>query len=878
MALQDYHRKRRFSATPEPRGAAGKARGKSDAPGFVVQLHHARARHYDFRLEVDGVLRSWAVPKGPSLRAGEKRLAVQVEDHPLDYAGFAGTIPEGNYGAGHVAIFDQGTWQPDGDAAAAIARGKLEFALHGQRLKGRWTLVRTGKPASKPQWLLLKRSDEYAADLEADDLLEAIPPPPADAPGASTARGRRILADRDAVAPAAKKAATLAHAQPKPKPRPKPEAGVARAALRAVARRLAGSRRLPPDQFVAPMLTTAAEAPPAGEQWLHEWKWDGYRIIAQASGAPRLWSRNGLDWSARLPELLQALADLGIDALLDGELIAVDARGYSDFNALQHALKHGDTAQLRYAVFDLLALAGHDLRAAPLLARKELLEQLLHGADPRLFYSGHVEGHGADVFEAARSQGMEGIISKRADSAYASGRSAHWRKIKAVETREFVVVGYTQPKGSRQGIGALLLAQMRDGALVYAGRVGSGLSDMQLREMARDLKAREVESPTLALPPHTPLPAGNVRWVRPELVVEVVFRGWGKEGLLRQASFHRVRPDTPVSAELEQAEPKSAVKPEAPKSKRATRTKAAAKRPAPSRAAAKPRSPPRTSVALPTLSSPERVVYPDAGITKRDVFDYYLAAADQILDEIGGRLLSIVRCPDGIAGQHFFQKHAGPGFGESVRRHVITENDGDQATYFSVDDVAGLMNLVQMNAIELHPWGSKVDTLEQPDRLVFDLDPDVAIGWSEVKAAARDVRDRLAETGLASYPRLSGGKGVHVVAPIAPHADWAQVRRFCEAFADAMAQGQPQRYVATMSKAKREGRIFIDWLRNGRGATAIASWSLRARPGAPVAMPLTWEELARVRQPGRYTIKNAAARELPAFVAAMTARAPALPL
>ena len=869
MALQEYQRKRRFAATPEPRGTPGRARGKQRV--FVVQLHHARARHYDFRLEVDGVLRSWAIPKGPSFRPGEKRLAVEVEDHPLSYGRFEGTIPEGNYGAGHVAIFDEGTWVPDGDPADAIRRGKLEFELHGTRLKGRWNLVRTGKPAAKAQWLLLKRTDEHAGDLEADDLLSGIPGPPEDAPGASTAKGRRILADRKAPPPAAaarSRGAPKTSAATARTPTRRRGTRVAPALLRAAARALAGSRKARAGEFIAPMLTTAAKAAPVGDAWLHEWKWDGYRIVAQGGPAPLLWSRNGLPWNARVPELAQALSELGVIAMLDGELIAVDARGYSDFNALQHALKSGDTAQLRYAVFDLLALDGFDLTQAPLTERKAVLEQLLRGADPRLFYSDHVSGHGADVFDAARAQGMEGIISKRADSTYDSGRSAQWLKIKAVDTREFVVVGYTQPKGSRPGIGALLLAQVKDGELVYAGRVGSGLSDAMLRDLPRRLEALEASTPTVPLPPHTPLPPGRVHWVRPGMVVEVIFRGWGKEGLLRQASFHRLRDDKPVSAELEQPEPAART----PRAVASTPKRAA-------KTATKVRPSPRsTPGALPAPSSPGRVVYPDAGFTKQDVYDYYLAAADQVLDEIGGRLLSIVRCPEGIGGPHFFQKHAGPGFGESVRRHVIRENDGDQATYFSVDDVAGLMNLVQMNAIELHPWGSRVDALERPDRLVFDLDPDTAIGWSDVKAAARDVRARLAEVGLDSYPRLSGGKGAHVVVPIAPQADWTQVRRFCEAFADAMAQGDPQRYVATMSKAKRQGRIFIDWLRNGRGATAIASWSLRARPGAPAAVPLAWEEFARVRRPDRFTLKDAARRHLPDFIETMVAKAPPLPL
>ena len=895
---------------------------------------------------MDGVLRSWAVPRGPSLRPGERRLAVETEDHPLAYRDFAGVIPVGEYGAGHMAIFDHGTWEPDGDEAEAIRKGRLDFELHGERLKGRWSLIRTNARGNRAQWMLLKRTDAFAADIEADDLIADLPAPPADAPGASTREGLEIRArkgfdmagrrpptgaagsaKKEVRASAAKTAAkpgvaddarpsrragSVGAAAPSSRSAPRKAAGrdakpVAASRARAFAaitrraRSLAGGATFPMLEFVEPMLTVAAPKAPSGEDWVHEWKWDGYRLIARSGRDPQVWSRNGLDWNERAPELVSMLAGLGVDAVLDGELIAVDRKGYSDFNALQRALSEKDAAGLRYVAFDVLAIAGHDLRAVPLLERKRLLEEILADADPRFFYSTHIVGRGQEIFDAARGRGMEGIISKRADSRYEAGRSQRWLKVKTVETRDFVVVGYTPPKGGRRGLGALMLAQFRDRTLVYAGRVGSGLGNDQLLDLHRRLQGIETGEPVVDIPDHVPLPAGRIQWVRPELVVEVFFRGWAKEGLVRQASFHRLRDDKPATAAaLEQPEPVAPAASAEPARDPAKRRGSRAERPAAkasSKAAAgsvakktrkaAPRSEGapasadgrrRPSTRLPALSSPDRIVYPDAGYTKQDVFDYYLKVAPKLLGEIGGRLLSVVRCPDGIGGQHFFQRHARSGFGEAVHDFPLVENDGDRALYFHVDDVEGLMALVQMNAIEFHPWGSRVQTLEQPDRMVFDLDPDPSLGWADIKTAAKDVRDRLQEAGLASYPKLSGGKGVHVVVPLAPRAEWEQVRSFCAAFAEAMQAEAPERYVATMSKAKRKGRIFIDWLRNGRGATSVASWSLRARPGAPAAVPLTWSELSRIRTPQRYTLRDAATRGMPAEVEAIVRKARPLPL
>jgi len=831
MSLREYVRKRRFGETPEPDAAARARRSKQ--PIFVVQLHHARARHYDFRLEVDGALKSWAVPKGPSLRVGDKRLAVQVEDHPLAYATFAGDIPEGHYGAGHVDIFDHGTWTPEGEPLAALAKGHLDFVLHGEKLRGRWTLVRTHLSGKQPQWLLIKRSDDAARDAEADDFSvekPAVKPrktPARSAAKASTKETRR----RQGAAHSAERVVRTV---------PKADATWRRRALA-----LDGARDKPLRAGFAPELCTPQATPPAGEDWLHETKWDGYRLLADLDGGVvRLRSRNDIDWTSRLPRIAAAIEALPIaGARLDGELIATDARGRSDFSALQGALEEGAEARLRYMLFDLPALEDVDLTRAPLEARKALLADLL--ATPRtratpLAFSTHVVGHGAQVFAAATRHGLEGIVSKRIASAYTSSRSRDWLKIKHAHSDEFIVVGYTAPKGSRSGFGSLLLAHVDDdGALHYVGRVGSGFDDARLEALTKRLEALRRDAPVVELPAHVPFSARAVRWVAPRLVVEVAFRGFAKEGLLRQASFQRLREDKNVE-DLAMSDRKPA------RNERARSTPARAKKA-------------RRSDDGIALTHPERIVFPDTAITKQDVADYYRAVARWMLPELVRRPLSVMRCPDGAGKECFFQKHHAGALGAHVHAVRLKEKTGAD-DYLYVEDIDGVLELVQMNTLEFHPWGARIDEPDQPDRLVFDLDPAPDIEWKAVIAAAREVRARLAETGLESFPRLSGGKGVHVVVPIRRGPDWNSAKTFCGAFAEAMAAHKPLTYLATASKAKREGRIFIDWLRNTRGATSVASWSLRARTGAPVAMPLTWTELGRTKSGHDFDLPRALRR------------------
>ena len=858
MSLHDYARKRDFGATPEPQGAT-RRRGSKRQPIFVVQLHHASRRHYDFRLEADGVLKSWAVPKGPSLRAGDKRLAVEVEDHPLDYAGFEGDIPEGHYGAGHVDIFDQGTWTTDGEPLAAIARGSLDFELHGDKLKGAWKLVRTGKPARQPQWLLIKRSDDHAADVEADDLVGTP-----SRTGRPRGEARAPIAAKSAKAAKAAKgtAATGGHSKAHAAARksaPSRKSPRREAAWRERALALEGARDRPHPSGFAAELCTLREAPPAGDAWLHEIKWDGYRLLADlVDGQAKLRSRNDLDWTARVPAIARAVEALPVsEAHLDGELVVLDDQGHSDFSALQRVLEGSSRQPLRYVVFDLPGVAGVDLSGTALVERKRLLRDLLGSTPGVLAYSDHVVGHGAEVFAASGKAGFEGIISKRVDARYRGGRGQDWIKVKHEDGDEFIVVGYTAPKGARGHFGSLLLAQPGQDGLRYVGRVGSGFRDAMLRDLFKRMRPLETAGPTVELPAHIPLRPRNVQWLQPRLVVEVAFRGWAKEGLLRQASFRGLREDKDM-ADLEPEKP-AASKAKAPARAKAGKGAAAAKT-APARTKAKAaRKAGSADGADVVITHPDRVVYPADGMTKGDVAAYYRAIAPWLLRDIAGRPLSLVRCPDGATGQCFFQKHHGAGFGEAVHALPLRQKSGIE-DYVWIDDATGLLQLVQMNVLEFHPWGATVEDPERADRLVFDLDPGEGVSWKAVCDGAREVRGRLREAGLESFLRMSGGKGLHVVVPLAPAVPWEQARDFCEAFARAMEAHAPERWLANARKAKRTGRIFLDWLRNTRGATSVASWSLRAREHATVAMPLRWEELGKFDRPGAFSPDKALQR------------------
>ncbi|TDK29249.1 DNA ligase D [Luteimonas terrae] len=840
MSLTEYRRKRRFDSTREPEPGKPLPRGRRAI--FVVQLHHASRRHYDFRLQVGDALKSWAVPKGPSYDPDVKRMAVEVEDHPVDYAGFEGEIPKGEYGGGHVARFDTGVWAADGDPEEGLAKGHLRFELFGRKLKGRWHLVRSGKPARQPQWLLFKDRDEFAGTLEADDLLADIPAPPAaDAKRAGTGKARKRK--ETAVDAPVERTADWARA----------------------ARALEGARRAAaPDGPFEPQLAKLGSAAPQGESWLHELKWDGYRLLATiARGKVRLWSRNALEWTDKVPEITAAVARLGLKSgALDGELIA--GRGSrEDFNLLQGTLSGERQGALVLVLFDLLHVDGVDVSGAPLLARKALLQRILGESPPaHLAYSAHIEGAAATAVELASESGFEGIISKRGDRPYRPGRGDDWRKTKELASDEYAVVGYTPPKGSRSGFGSLLLARPdAEHGWRYAGRVGSGFSDALLDELTAHIGRAGRAAPTVHVPPND-TDLRHAKWFEPRFVVEVFSRGTGGHGLLRQPSLKAVRPDKSVDdlhdsdrdGDDRMRQNSDAAHSVSKRAKAATRkaAKPAAKtRTAKAKADAEARTPP-------TLSSPDKVLFPGDTLTKRDVADYYAAAMPWLLPEIAGRPLSVIRCPGGIEGACFFQKHhtAGMELVETVR---LKEESGS-GDYLIANDAAAALELVQFNALEFHPWGAHADAPDIADRIVFDLDPGDGVRWPEIVAAARHVRELLRQVGLESFVRTTGGKGLHVVVPLNPGCDWDVVKPFAHAFAQGMVELDPLKYVATATKKFRKGKIFVDYLRNGRGATSVASFSLRARAGAPVSMPLRWEDLGKVKSGDAWTLRNAPAR------------------
>lgn len=797
MALESYRRKRDFQTTPEPAGEVGATAGNS----FVIQKHAARRLHYDLRLEMDGVLKSWAVTRGPSLVPGEKRLAVHVEDHPLDYGDFEGTIPKGQYGGGTVIVWDRGTWSPVADPDKGYAKGHLEFELQGEKLQGRWHLVRIkGKPGEKREnWLLIKGEDEAARFEDAPDILKEMP--------LSVKSGLDLAEVAKGVAPKT------------PKP---PKA--AKGAKSAKPRKPASKVELP--DFVPPMLASLVATTPKDDRWLHEIKFDGYRLQARiAGGKARLLTRSGLDWTDRLAPIAEVLGGLADQALVDGELVVESGSGATDFSALQADLAEGRGDRLVFYAFDLMHLDGEDLRKLPLTERKARLEPLLNGAPAALRYSEHFDDGGEIVLRHACRLGLEGVVSKLRDSPYRSGRGRSWVKSKCSARQEFVVAGYVPSSVSDSAIGSLVLGVFEDGALHHVGRVGTGFSNQTARDLFARLQPMETRETPFAKR-LTAEEARGARFVTPELVAEVEFRAWTADGHLRHASFRGLREDKPATEVVREATPK-----------------------------AKPAPEPKRRV---KLTHPDRVYWPDVGLTKAGLADHYDEVWPLIAPHLIGRPLALLRCPDGIDGQQFFQKHAWKGMNPNI---LTPEDPGDPGEgLIAVGDLDGLLGLVQSAALEIHPWGSTLADIERPDRIVIDLDPGEGVGWEAMIEAAHEVRERVEAAGLAAFLKTSGGKGLHVVAPLKPKAEWPAVKAWCQALAKAMAADQPDRYVATIAKAKRTGKILVDYLRNQRGATAVAPWSTRARPGAAVSTPIAWEELGPAIGPAHFTVQNLPAR------------------
>lgn len=779
--LKEYHRKRDFSLTKEPAGKKVTTRKKKLS--FVVQEHHASHLHYDFRLELEGVLKSWAVPKGPSLDPATKRLAVQTEDHPLEYGKFHGTIPQGEYGGGEVFIWDKGSWEPEAefsDASKALEKGHIKFRLKGKKLNGSFILVRTNYKGSgdKKNWLLIKHRDEFAITGEGAEVL----------PVKKASSKKKAL----------KKKVPLIKSDPWP-------------------------------DFIPPQLPKLiTQVPEEGGDWIHEMKYDGYRIQCHLqNGIGLFYTRNGLNWSNSFPHLLNAAEKLPVqNAIFDGEIVALDEEGRSHFQRLQNSLTLKKDKALRYYIFDLLYLNGKDLRALPLIERKELLEEILAEAPDNILYSEHLTKQGEDFYNVSCEHQLEGIVSKLADSPYHSGRNDLWAKIKCTSRQEFIIVGWSDPKGGRQGIGSLLLAVYEEGKLRYAGRVGTGLNQQSLKSIKAGLGPLEAKKTSLDLN----VPKGNdIHWVKPKLVCEVSFSQWTDKGILRTPVFLGLRKDkSPNDILEEKAEPMVQKKTKKNKHLKLARE----------------------------ISSPEKILFKAEKKTKLDVAQFYQSIARHMLPYFENRPLSLVRCPNGSEGTCFYQKHFTGNIPESFHSFQVKEEKG-QGTYISIDSAEGLMELVQLNAFEIHAWNCQQDDYLTPDQIVMDFDPGPGVEWNQVIEAAFELKDMLEALNLKSFVKLTGGKGVHVHIPVAPIYDWDQIKSFAQSLALELVHRNPRLYVANMAKNQRKKKIFVDYLRNGYGATAVVPYSLRARPTSAIALPLEWTELRRVKSGGEFTMDRA---------------------
>jgi bifunctional non-homologous end joining protein LigD len=804
-ALQRYTAKRDFKVTPEPKGVRAK---KAKQLTFVIQKHWATRLHYDFRLELDGVLLSWAVPKGPCFDPKEKRMAIHVEDHPVSYGGFEGTIPPRQYGAGKVIVWDRGTWEPVGDPHEGMAQGKLVFRLHGEKLAGLWELVRIRKPDEKQDpWILFKKHDEWERPLAEYDVIAALPDSVVEKP-------LGLVEEREpALTPALSRGRERENIASAPK-----------AALPAK---------------LAPQLASLAKEVPTRGDWILEIKFDGYRLLARidSKGQAKLITRNGNDWTSKMKPLAAAVQALGVrSSWLDGEIVVLDDKGVPDFNALQNAFDSARTKDIVYFLFDAPYFDGHDLRQVPLRDRRALLHQLLQakGSDT-VRLSEAFSGDAAQILQSACALKLEGIIAKRADARYVSERAETWLKLKCQQRQEFVVAGFTDRTGSSAEVGALLLAYHdENGKLRSAGSVGTGWDSATAADLRKRLAKLEVSEPTLDAEEVKPgrwskRAAGAEHWVKPELVAEVSYADWTPDGRIRHAKFEGLRSDKPAQA--------------------ITREKAVA-------------PPSSNKVGTVKVSNPDRVIDPATGLKKLDLVRYYESVAEWMLPHLKGRPVSLVRAPSGITGQIFFQKHDDKLTIPGLRELDPALWPGHPAL-LEVPTAEAIVNAAQMNVIEFHTWNSTARNNDKPDRMVFDLDPGEGVKWPQVQEAAVLTRTLLTELGLKAWLKTSGGKGLHVIVPLAPRLDYEAVKGFSQAVVQHLAKTIPSRFVAKSGAANRIGRIFVDYLRNSHGATTAAAFSARARPGLGVSMPVAWEQLSALKGGAQWSI--ATAREYLSF-------------
>jgi bifunctional non-homologous end joining protein LigD len=801
--LSVYRAKRDFHATPEPRG--GRAKRKAEL-GFVIQKHDATHLHYDFRLELGGTLKSWAVPKGPSLDPTEKRLAVHVEDHPLDYATFEGTIPEGHYGAGEVIVWDRGAWIPDEDPAKAYRAGKLKFELRGEKLQGHWTLVRTRLRGSgdKEQWLLIKERDGEARPHAEFDVVEALPE--------SVIDGHRLKRDGNG---GAEQSAGKTAKKEKPKAKVTPT-------------KIENAKKASLPAALSPQLATLVHTPPTEGEWRYEVKFDGYRILARVKDkAVKFFSRRGHDWTAKLPTQKAAMETLKLDdGWFDGEVVVLGAGNVPSFQKLQNAFDQHETANIQYFLFDLPYYAGFDLRQAPLVQRRELLKGLLAGnASPTIAFSADIEAPIADILDSACKLNMEGVIGKRADAPYTTARSRNWIKLKCKRRQEFVIGGFTEPRGTRRGFGALLLGVYDDGKLRYAGRVGTGFDEQRLDTMYKQLKAAEVKKTAFDDPP-TGAEARGVHWVKPALVAEIEFAEWTEGHAVRQGVFHGLRTDKPATQIVrEKFAPVEEVEHGKP------------------------------IVHGVAISNSERVVDKSKGFTKFDVAEYYEKIAPAILPHLKARPVALIRVPGNIEGEQFFQKH----IDKLVIPHVHQlppDLDPGHAPLIALESAAALVGAAQMGTVELHTWNAVATSIERPDRVIFDLDPDPTLPWARVVEAAEILHELLDHLELKSFLKTSGGRGLHVVVPLSRRHTWEAAKRFSRLVALHLTATLPDRFSAKMGARNRIGKVFVDYLRNNRGSSTVSAFSVRARPGLPVSVPIAWEELVELKSSAQWNIVN----------------------